>query len=143
AGDADQMVVMAGLARDEAPAVEPAHAAVGLARGERPVDGRQADRATGLARGGPELLGGERVLLLRDELGQQRPLARGSHVPTLLQTRLIITKSPRASVSCATIRPCTGGCSSGCSPPSQRPFSPPPRSAGLTRVGTCSGPVVD
>src|SRR4029079_18359565 len=96
AGDADQMVVVAGLARDEAPAVETAHAAVGLEQRERPVDGRQADRAARLTRRCPQLLGGERVLLLRDELGQQRPLACGSHPPSLLKTRLIITKRPRA-----------------------------------------------
>ena len=36
---------MAGLAGDEATAVQAPHAAVGLEQGERPVDGREARRA--------------------------------------------------------------------------------------------------
>ena len=43
ARDADEMVVMAGLAGDEAPTVETADAAVRLEQRERPVDGRKAD----------------------------------------------------------------------------------------------------
>jgi hypothetical protein len=74
ARDADEVVVMAGLAGDEAAAVETADAGVRLEQRERPVDGCQTDRPARLAGRGPELLGGEGVLLLRDELGQQRAL---------------------------------------------------------------------
>jgi hypothetical protein len=84
-------MVMAGLAGDEAAVVELPHAAVGLEQGERPVHGRETDRAACLAGRGPELLGGEGVVPSRDELGQQRPLAGAPHLSaSLLKTLLIL-----------------------------------------------------
>ena len=91
ARDADEMVVMARLAGDEAAAVEPPHAAVGLEQGERSVHGREADRAARLTGGGPELLGGEGMSPVRDERAQQLPLAGvPASARSLLKTLLIL-----------------------------------------------------
>ena len=91
ARDADEVMVMAGLAGDEATAVEAPHPTVGLEQGERPVHGREPDRAARVAGRAPELLGRERVLLGRDEPSEKsvrwRVFLTGA---SLLKTLLIL-----------------------------------------------------